>query len=187
MKSKKEEKIINKLVNIGLSTYEAKAYLALVQNPDVSAYEISKTSGVPQSKIYENIKRLVKRGLAITKGTNPVKYTALPVEEFLERYRDDINNSINYIEKNINTLKEEPDVEYMWHFKGKSQMNNKIESIINNAKKSLYLEMWNYEFDFFYKQLLDAKERGVNIVTILYGKPKNEVGIVYYHAMEGME
>ncbi|RKD31447.1 TrmB family transcriptional regulator [Thermohalobacter berrensis] len=187
MNNKKIEKIINELINIGLNTYEAKSYLALIQNPNISAYEISKISGVPQSKVYETIKKMVQKGLAIASGTNPVRYTALPIDEFLDRYKSNIENSISYIKENIKTLNEDPNIEYMWHFKGKIQINNKIKSIIDEAKKSLYFEMWNYEFDFFYEDIYKAKERGVNIVTVLYGKSEREVGTIYYHQMSGMD
>ncbi len=187
MQSKKIQKLIDELVNIGLSTYEAKAYLALIKNPDISAYEISKDSGVPQSKVYETIKKMAKKGIVITKGKNPVKYIALPIEEFLERYKVNIDNSIDYIKKNITALNEEVDVEYMWHFKDLNQINNKLISLINDAKKSLYIEIWNSEFEFFYEYLMKANDRGVDIVTVLYGESDKKVGTMYYHQMDGMD
>ncbi|QZY55455.1 TrmB family transcriptional regulator [Crassaminicella profunda] len=179
--------LIDRLINIGLSTYEAKAYIALIQSPNISAYEISKISGVPQSKIYEIIKKIIQKGLAIVNGTNPVKYTALPVDEFLDRYRANVDESITYIKNNLKTISEENHVDYIWHFEGKDKINNKIKSIIKEAEKSLYFEMWRSEYDLFYEDILKAKKRGVDIVTVMYGKSENEIGKVYHHEMEGME
>ncbi len=179
--------VLNELTKIGFNSYEAKAYIALIQNPDISAYEISKISGVPQSKIYETIKKIVEQGLAVASGSNPVKYVGLPIDEFLERYRADVDESIEYLKKNFKTLSEQPSVEYMWHFKGENQLYNKIKSMIVQAEKNLYLEMWVEDYDLFYDDILQAKERGAGVVAVLYGRTEREIGRVYYHQMENME
>ncbi|HHU31388.1 MAG TPA: TrmB family transcriptional regulator, partial [Clostridia bacterium] len=62
MAEDKFEGVLKELAKIGFNLYDAKAYIALIQNPDISAYEISKISGVPQSKIYETMKRIVDQG-----------------------------------------------------------------------------------------------------------------------------
>jgi sugar-specific transcriptional regulator TrmB len=179
--------VLNQLTKIGFNSYEAKAYIALIQNPDISAYEIGKISGVPQSKIYETIKRIVEQGLAVASGSNPVKYVGLPMDEFLERYRVNVDETIKYLRKNIQTLSGQSPVEYMWHFKGQNQLYNKIKSMIAQAEKNLDLEMWAEDYDLFYDDILKANKRGADVVAVLYGKIKREIGRVYYHQMENME
>lgn len=179
--------VLNELTRIGFNSYEAKAYIALIQNPDISAYEISKISGVPQSKIYETIKRIVEQGLAVASGSNPVKYVGFPIDEFLERYRTNVDESIKYLRENIKSLSEQPSVEYMWHFKEENQLYNKIRSMIMQAQENIYLEMWAQDYDIFFDDILQAKERGAYVVAVLYGRAKREIGRVYYHQMENME
>ena len=179
--------VLNQLTKIGFNSYEAKAYIALIQNPDISAYEIGKISGVPQSKIYETIKRIVEQGLAVASGSNPVKYVGLPMDEFLERYRTNVDETIKYLRKNIQTLSGQSPVEYMWHFKGQNQLYNKIKSMIAQVEKNLDLEMWAQDYDLFYDDILKANKRGADIVAVLYGKTEKEIGRVYYHQMENME
>jgi sugar-specific transcriptional regulator TrmB len=179
--------VLNELIKIGFNSYEAKAYVALIQNPDISAYEISKISGVPQSKIYETIKKIVGQGLAVASGSNPVKYVGLPIDQFLERYRANVNESITYLKKNLETISEQPSVEYMWHFKGKNQLDNRIKSIIAQTKSNLCMEIWAEEYSFFYDDILKAKESGADVVAVLYGRTEKETGRVYYHQMENME
>jgi sugar-specific transcriptional regulator TrmB len=179
--------ILKELKRIGFNSYEAKAYIALIRNPDISAYEISKISGVPQSKIYETIKRIVEQGLAVVSGSNPVKYVGLPIDEFLDRYRADVDESIKYLKKNFKSLSEQPSVEYMWHFNEENQLYNKVKSMIEQAKENIHLEMWAQDYDLFYDDILRAKERGVDVVAVLYGRARGEIGRVYYHQMENME
>jgi sugar-specific transcriptional regulator TrmB len=179
--------VLNQLIKIGFNSYEAKAYIALIQNPDISAYEISKISGVPQSKIYETIKRIVEQGLAVASGSNPVKYVGLPMDEFLERYRTNVDETIEYLRKNIQTLSGQSSVEYMWHFKGQNQLYSKIKSMIAQVEKNLDLEMWAQDYDLFHDDILKANKRGADIVAVLYGRTEREIGRVYYHQMENME
>ncbi|MTI66630.1 MAG: TrmB family transcriptional regulator [Firmicutes bacterium] len=187
MRENKEQKIIKELLRIGFNKYEAKAYVTLLRNPNVTAYEISKISGVPQSKIYETMKKLVNRGLSIAKGKKPVKYTALSIEEYLDRYKNDLDESIKYIKDNFKELEVQPTIEHMWHFKGKHQIHSKIKDMINKAKESLYLELWTDEYNKFFDEILEANERGVYIVIVLYGKTDKEIGKVYYHELNGIK
>ena len=55
--------IVKRLTGIGLSEYEARAYVALIEKNPVTAYELAKTSGIPTSKIYEVISRLSEKEL----------------------------------------------------------------------------------------------------------------------------
>ncbi len=179
--------ILNALTKIGFNSYEAKAYITLIRNPDISAYEISKISGVPQSKIYETIKRIVEQGLAVASGSNPVKYVGLPIDEFLDRYRADMDESIEYLKENFKTISEQPTVEYMWHLIGENQLYNKVKSMIVQAEKNIFLEMWAQDYHMFYDDILQARERGADVVAVLYGRIEKEIGRVYYHQMENME
>ena len=168
--------VLKELAKIGFNSYEAKAYIALMRNPDISAYEISKLSGVPQSKIYETMKRIVDQGLAAAAGSNPVKYVGLPIDEFLERYRANVDESIKYLRENFKSVVEQPTVEYMWHFNGEGQLYNRIKTMIAQADRTLHMEMWAQDYDFFYEDILQAKERGAEVVTVLYGKTEKEIG-----------
>ena len=53
---------VNGLYDLGFSEREAKVYLALLRKRLASAAELQKISGIPQSKIYEVIDGLVRRG-----------------------------------------------------------------------------------------------------------------------------
>ena len=57
------DQITNSLIDIGLSEREARVYLALLNKHYATAADLQKMSGVPQSKIYETIGGLVRRGL----------------------------------------------------------------------------------------------------------------------------
>ncbi|HQA48916.1 MAG TPA: TrmB family transcriptional regulator, partial [Bacillota bacterium] len=89
--------------------------------------------------------------------------------------------------ENFKSVVEQPTVEYMWHFNGEGQLYNRIKTMIAQADRTLHMEMWAQDYDFFYEDILQAKERGAEVVTVLYGKTEKEIGRVYYHQMENME
>ena len=61
------QKLLQSLIDIGLSEREAKTYLALLSRNSASATELQKISGVPRSKIYEVLDGLLRRGYCTEK------------------------------------------------------------------------------------------------------------------------
>jgi HTH-type transcriptional regulator, sugar sensing transcriptional regulator len=58
--------LLLKLEKLGLSSYEAKALVALMQRHPANGYEVSKLAKIPPSKIYETLQRLKNKGVIIT-------------------------------------------------------------------------------------------------------------------------
>ena len=54
--------LVSELKQIGFTEYEAKVYLALLNRYPATGYQLSKTSGVPRSMVYETLRRLHTRG-----------------------------------------------------------------------------------------------------------------------------
>lgn len=183
---KNKEKILETLNEFGFSKYEAKAYLALLQKSDISAYEISKMSTVPQSKIYETVKKLTSKGLAVAKGSNPVKYSPLPIDEFLKRYKNNMEKSIDFLKDSLNDINAQPSIDYMWHLEEKDEILNKARKMIKNASDKISLEIWDTQFQLLKNELKEAEKNGIDILIIYYGDKLEEIGEMYFHEMEGM-
>lgn len=66
------------LRHLGLTDYEIRVYLAILQHPSSRIPEIARSSSVPQPKVYPTVKRLLERGL-LESQLGPVNtYSALP-------------------------------------------------------------------------------------------------------------
>lgn len=57
--------VIELLKNLQLTESEAKVYVALSQYGPQTGYEVSKTSGVPRSKVYNILESLEKEELSV--------------------------------------------------------------------------------------------------------------------------
>src|SRR5262249_24498449 len=53
------------LTQLGLTTYEAKAYLALLRRDSFAAADAARVAGVPRQRIYDVLATLVEKGLAV--------------------------------------------------------------------------------------------------------------------------
>ncbi len=179
--------IIESMLSLGFNKYEAHAYVTLLLDPSKTAYEISKLSDVPQSKIYETMKKLVDRGLATAKGYKPIKYIALPLESYLDHYKSDVTNAVEFLKKNINAVAKQPTVEYIVHFNTIAQFIGKVEDVLSRATKSISLEIWAQDYHYIREALQVAKKRGVRIITVLYGEVEAPIGKIYQHEMSGLE
>ena len=70
--------LVKALNDFGLTGYEAKTYLALLEIHPAHGNDISRRSGVPGPKIYETLDRLKQKGLVAALETTPVTYEPLP-------------------------------------------------------------------------------------------------------------
>ena len=84
----------DKLTALGLTTYEAKAYLALVRRDSFAAADVARVAGIPRQRVYDVLASLVEKGLATQRLGTPVKYSATPpalgVERLLEERRTEL-------------------------------------------------------------------------------------------------
>lgn len=54
----------SRLTDLGLTAYEAKAYLALITRDRYTAAELARQAGIPRQRVYDVLDGLVRRGLA---------------------------------------------------------------------------------------------------------------------------
>ena len=77
--------LVDRLVRLGLTTYEARAYVALVRRDSFTAAQVARQSGLPRQRIYDVLGSLVSKGLASTRPGAVVKYAAIDPEPAIER------------------------------------------------------------------------------------------------------
>src|SRR5207244_2555268 len=68
------EKTRRALKEFGLTEYEAKVYVSLVESGTQAASELSRTASIPYSKIYEILGNLERKGWVETEQGRPSKY-----------------------------------------------------------------------------------------------------------------
>jgi len=157
---------IDKLVRIGFSEYEAKAYVALLQESPVTGYQIAKTSGVPRSMIYEVLGKLIARGAAMTlRQEGGTKYAPIPAKEFLDQIQREHQELVTLLKDDLVTIDSASNLEYVWNIEGHENIMAKAEEMIDQAQEIIYLALMPEVFPELKPVLQDAIERGARAVV----------------------
>ena len=96
---------MEKLKELGLNSYEAKVYLALLKKYPATGYEVAKLADIPQSRAYDTLKALEVDGIAISSGTKPETYTPIKPKELTKRFKRKISSTLDFLEKKLPNVK----------------------------------------------------------------------------------
>lgn len=140
---------LNQFLQLGLSEYEAKVYLALLKKKSLLAREVSQISKVPRTRIYEVLSKLIEKGLCVEILNNVKRYKAVEPSVALNRLllykREELNKSeelansvISDLMVQYNSEKEVVNpLEYIEVIKNPIQIGEKFMQLWSNAKKEV--------------------------------------------------
>jgi sugar-specific transcriptional regulator TrmB len=184
------------LMELGFSEYEAKAYLGLLQASPANAYEVGKVSGIPSSKIYQVLARLVERGvvLAIEEGGKS-SYVPLSPKELVESQRLRMETRLDSLERQLSQPRRDEKLNYIWNFTDYRGLEEQLGLLVRDTRRELILSLWREEAAMALPWLPALRKRGVRTAVILYGigvpaqlpptlAPLAELAVVYPHPIE---
>jgi len=101
-----DPEIVRSLEFLGLSAYEIKVYLAILENPRNRVPDIARLARVPQPKVYSTVKRLIGRGL-IESELGPVnRYSALDPQHGFRPLLEDVEDREEGARTIVKTLRD---------------------------------------------------------------------------------
>jgi sugar-specific transcriptional regulator TrmB len=177
------DKIINLLKSFNFTESESKVYISLLKNGSGTGYEISKNSSVPRSKVYNILEMLIHRGcVVVSKHTNPVNYSAVPVDEFIDNIKMDVEQSLGDIKTELLNYNQPIDLDNMWYIREYQNIFNKCRHLLNSAKTDVYIQVWKEDIHNIYEELKHVQERLDKVVIILYSASNDyEVDLKSYY------
>jgi sugar-specific transcriptional regulator TrmB len=134
------------LRELGLTDYEARGYLALLEKGVLTASQVSEYSEVPYSKVYETLASLEKKGWIETEQDRPARYYPKAPSEALTTMKLQLEDQVKTWEKIIlnelepfyerREIREKPDI---WILRGEFNTLAKLKEMIENTKKELMI------------------------------------------------
>jgi sugar-specific transcriptional regulator TrmB len=174
-----------KLATIGFSEYEAKAYLALLRENPATAYEIAKCSGIPTSKIYEVLTKLLERGAALEiEHGHKRKFLPLSPDELISQYRNRIDDTLADLHKGLHQFQQDQNLSYIWNVLDYDTLMEKARHAILKSGKHLFLSIWEEEKRHLQADIQKAICRGVKTATVHFGRHAATLGQTYQHPIE---
>ncbi len=162
------EEISLRMKKLGFTIYEAKAYISLLQNNPATRYELSKNSGVPRSAIYDVIRKLEAIGAVNGLYTEPQKYIPLPPDQLFDLLERQFKERIDEVRASMKQFDTSIEPGHLWNIVGYENMVHKAREMIDRAKKSIYISLWQREADMLANELQAAIDRGVKIIAFSF-------------------
>ncbi len=173
---------------LGFTEYEARVYIALLRKNPINRHQLSKLAGVPAPKVYENIERLVQRGVVtLADSSDRPIYVPLPPEEVVRQIRSTTENKLQSVEVKLKAIAEKSDNHIRpltWNLEGTTRILGKAQEVIDRSQEYLMCAIWEQEIELLLPHLRSAQERGVEIVLLAYGDAPEDLGTVHHHGME---
>ncbi len=154
----------------GYTESEMNIYMTLVEHGEMTGYEVSKKSGVPRSKVYNHLERLIQKGIVLVNKNEPKLYSSISTEEFVKSLKMTTTTNINKIEEFMNQIhKKSVNNDLLWQLNEREHVLQKVHHMIDQAEQSLYIQIWDESLtDVIQEALTKAEARLDQFVCILF-------------------
>ena len=154
--------VVEKLRQVGLTEYEAKAYTALLNTHLSTATKISEKSGVPRTRIYQVLEQLQQKGwIHIISGV-PLLFKAVEPARVFEKVKGDyaelLESAKTTLTKEVNNVKEKFVVK---------KFDIGLDGLKTEIKKAKTVEISNATTTFI-KKVSDSFQKDAKIKILLY-------------------
>lgn len=177
--------ILNSLMNLGLSEYESKIYLALLNYYPMTAYEIAKNSGVPTSKVYEALNKLYEKEIiSITSKKKTNLYIPISPEELINRYKNMTENILESLKIKLYDYKIKKGYFNVWNISDYDYFIEKTKNTICNSSKEILISIWKEEFTLIEDNIKIARQKGIKVAIVHFGNTNTKLDKLYLHPIE---
>lgn len=138
-----------RLAELGLTSYEAKAYIALLSRDSGSPAEVARLARVPRQRIYDVLASLVHKGLVSQRPGPPAKYAAaapeFAIERLIARRREELAQLERTSSEMIEALtpafaegqKERDPLEYIEVLRDRSAINERFIDLQRSVEREI--------------------------------------------------
>ncbi|GIV99031.1 TrmB family transcriptional regulator [Roseiflexus sp.] len=174
--------VLEQLTTLGFTEYEAKVYLALLQEHPATGYQIGKLAGVPRSMVYEALGRLEARGAVLKSfDEKATLYRPVSPDILLDRYEQRVRQRVADLRSSLAPLYRRHDEGRLWTFSGRREALHYAREMIERAHIELLLVLTDDDVAELREALTAAHARGVRLGVILTGNAPFDLGQVVRH------
>jgi sugar-specific transcriptional regulator TrmB len=187
-----ESEAVGLLQELGLKEYEARSFVALSRRAHGTAKEISETSEVPRTRVYDAVRVLESRGLVDVQHSSPQRYRAVPVDEAVEILRSEYEQRAKSLRQALAGLAPVEDdsstdvTHEVWALSDGGSIATRNSRLIDSADREVVLVVGRQETftGELADRLADAQERGVNVIV---GTATESMAAELREALPGVE
>jgi len=174
--------LIDSLVAVGFTEYEAKIYLELLRDNPATGYQLAKNAGIPRSMVYEALGRLRNRGAVLeTLEERATLYRPLPPDVLLDNHARAQQQLLEGLREGLRQVYQMPDDERLWTINGQQSVYSYTVQMIRETNRNLMAVLADPELEAFRMELQQAHDRKVSISALLTGESTLDLGQVARH------
>src|SRR5919197_797180 len=184
--------IVDQLVELGFSQYEARAYLGLLGQEPMTGYALANITQIPQPKVYETLRRLAEKRAVVKIGSDPARFVAVPAEHLLSQLDDDFRRRLAEARSGLAELGRGPgddELRVLRSPRGWRSISRHALALLDGAERHVYLSTHADQLADLAEAARRADARSVRLDVLCFGQTDLEPvnGRVLHHAStEGM-
>ena len=173
------EKASKTLESIGLSTYEARGYIALVAHGFGSAETIAETAGIPRTSAYKVLQSLCAKGFAMSARGRPMIFRPEPPANIKERVLGHLSDTFDKLETVHEVLRDKGEPQLVYTISEKERVLKKIGELMDSATESFMVSTPTFSEirERLLKKIENAVKRGIKFMVITEPMQKVPEGI----------
>ncbi|AEH37061.1 TrmB family transcriptional regulator [Halopiger xanaduensis] len=167
-----ENAAVDAFEGLGLTSYEAKVFIALHRLGAGTARDVADITDVPRSQVYSVADSLEDRGLLEVQQSNPIRYRPVSVDEARELLREQFereqDRAFEYVESVRDDAAGEETQEDIWTVRGRDRIDDRVVDLCSQAEKRIVFGTRLPELvtDAIGRTLEDRATAGVTVVTM---------------------
>ena len=157
-----------RLEMIGLSPYEARAYIALVAHGYGETEAIAATAKIPRTSAYKVLRSLEEKNFAISTTGRPRIYKPESPKKIADRVVDEIRDTFQKLELLNEVVAEKGEPQLVYTVAGKERVIEKISELLDIATRSFIISTpaFSQLYSRGERKLHDCINRGIEVTII---------------------
>lgn len=164
-----ENPLLSAMTALGFTQYEARAYCALQNEGAGNGHEVAKASGVPPSKIYETLARLVEKGAVLKAQEEPTRYLARPWSEVSSNLLMHLESAVDTVGAELDKLQRPDSPRAIWTLPDREAVLDTARGFVSRARDTIFASVWDPEMETLALALEEAARQGVRVHVAVYG------------------
>ncbi|SDR16558.1 TrmB family transcriptional regulator [Natronobacterium texcoconense] len=133
-----ENEAVEAFERLGLTSYEAKVFIALHRLGTGTARDVARIADVPRSQVYSVAESLEDRGLLELQQSSPIRYRPVSLEEaqktLQERFECERDRAFEYVDDVRQESTVEETQEDIWTVRGRDRVDDRVVDLLSGAE-----------------------------------------------------
>ncbi|MGA7922496.1 MAG: helix-turn-helix domain-containing protein [Thermoplasmata archaeon] len=172
---------VDVLGKVGLTVYEARAYIALVARGVGDAASLAHAAGIPRTSAYKVLESLARKGYATPAGGKPLLFRPKPPLDVAEILKTAIQEVFEKLEMLHRVVADHGEPQLVYLLSGKEKVIGKIAEMLDQSARTFLLTTPQIADlrDELNKKVLSAVKRGVQVTFVTAPSQRVPEGVHY--------